>query len=93
MGLPLAFASLGDIVDAEAGLLSDHLPLDYYDHLVDRFDRVTAADAERAARQHLDPNDLAIIIVGDRKVIEAGLRAAHVAPVVIVNERAEPVGG
>jgi zinc protease len=92
MGLPLEFANLSEVAGAEAGLLGEHLPLDYYDHLVARYDRVTVADVERAAVQRLDPKKLAIVIVGDRKVIEAGLRAANVAPVVVVNERGEPIG-
>jgi predicted Zn-dependent peptidase len=92
MGLPLEFANLSEVAGAEAGLLGEHLPLDYYDHLVARYDRVTVADVERAAVQRLDPKKLAIVIVGDRKVIEAGLRAANVARVVVVNERGEPIG-
>jgi hypothetical protein len=36
---------------------------------------VTLADVNRVARQYLDPGRMAIVVVGDRKVIEPGLRS------------------
>jgi hypothetical protein len=43
---------------------------------------VTQADVQRVAQQYIDPGHLAIVIVGDRKLIEPGLRALGMAPVV-----------
>jgi zinc protease len=47
---------------------------------------VTAEDVERVAEKYLDPDRVAIIVVGDRSVIEPGIRAldlgtVHVATV------------
>ena len=36
---------------------------------------MTQADVQRVARQYIDPDRLTVVIVGDRKVIEPGLRA------------------
>ncbi|HEX8921027.1 MAG TPA: hypothetical protein VF766_06095, partial [Pyrinomonadaceae bacterium] len=33
------------------------------------------ADVERVANRYLDPSRMAILVVGDRKVIEPGLRS------------------
>jgi zinc protease len=82
--LPRAFATVEQIAGAAANLLENHLPLDYYDHLTANVERVTTADAHAALATHLDPAHMAIVVVGDRKTIEPGLRAAGVGPVEIV---------
>ena len=43
--------------------------------------KVTAADVQRVARQYLDPDHFAIVVVGDRSKIEAGLQALHEGPI------------
>lgn len=90
-GLPLAFETIDEDAGAGAEVLRDGLPLDYYDHLTSRFRAVTAADVRRAAERHLDPAHMAIVVVGDRKVVEPGLRASGIGPVVVVDEHARPV--
>ena len=84
--LPRAFSTVQDVAGAAAHLLEYRLPLDYYDSLTTRYDRVTTADTRRALMRHLDPSRLAIVVVGDRKAIEPGLRAAGLGPVVVVTE-------
>jgi zinc protease len=59
------------------------LPLDYYNNYVQNIESVTQADVARVAQQYINPGSLAIVIVGDRKSIEAGLKATNVAPIVI----------
>jgi zinc protease len=84
LSLPLELETIEQMAGATAGLIEQHLPFDYYDHLVARLMSVTTADAQAAAERQLDPAHLAIVVVGDRAKIEAGLRASHVAPVVVV---------
>lgn len=61
-----------------AGRLEDmvlyDLPPDYFDTYTERIGAVTLGDLERVAREHLQPERFAIVIVGDRARIEAGLR-------------------
>jgi hypothetical protein len=45
------------------------------------------------ASKYIDPENISIVIVGDRKIIEPGLRAANVAPIVVVDETGKVVGG
>ena len=59
------------------------LPLDYYNNYVQSVENVTQADVNRVAQQYINPGSLAIVIVGDRKTIEQGLRATNVGPISI----------
>lgn len=45
------------------------LPEDYLRNYVQRVFAVTPADVQRIARQYLDPSKMAIVVVGDKKVI------------------------
>ena len=38
---------------------------------------VTGNDVQRVARTHIQPDKLAVVVVGDRKVIEPGIRALN----------------
>jgi len=82
--LPLQFETTLAREGAVNTLLSDDLNLQYYQNLVPNLERVTSADAARAGKAHLDTGHMAIVVVGDRKLIEPGLRALNIAPVVIV---------
>jgi len=91
LSLPMRFETLGSMAGAVAGILRDNLPADYYDQFSANMAKVSVGDARAAARKYLDPAHMAIVVIGDRKQIEAALRAANIAPVVIVDERAKPV--
>jgi predicted Zn-dependent peptidase len=45
---------------------------------------VTAADVKRAADTHIQPDKFAVVIVGDRKAIEAGVKALNLGPMTII---------
>jgi predicted Zn-dependent peptidase len=90
-GLPLAFETVSQIAGAATTVLQDSLPLDYYATLSSKYEAATVASVNAAAKQYIDPSKLAIVVVGDRKQIEDKLRAANIAPVVVVDERAKPV--
>lgn len=90
-GFPLEFETISSRAGAIGGLISDGLPLDYYNSVVQKYRAVTLAEAQKAAVQHMDPSHMAIVIVGDRKVIEPGIRAANVAPVVVIDDEGNPV--
>jgi zinc protease len=89
--LPLRFEGISAQTGAVAELLRDHLPLDYWDKYSGNVDRVNAADVTAVANKYLDPAHMAIVVVGDRTQVEAKLRAANVAPVVVVDMQAKRV--
>lgn len=90
-GFPLEFETISSQASAIGGLISDGLPLDYYNSVVQHYRAVTLAEVQKSAVQHMDPTRMAIVIVGDRKVIEPGIRAANVAPVVVIDDEGNPV--
>jgi predicted Zn-dependent peptidase len=92
-GLPATLESDDQIANAVAfTILQNNLPPDYYQQYVRRLSTISAADVSAAASKYIEPDSTTIVIVGDRKVIEPGLRAANVAPIVIVDENGKPIG-
>jgi zinc protease len=67
------------------------LPLDYYNTYVANIDRITQADVQRVARQYISPGSLAIVIVGDRKNIEQGIKAVNTGPISIRDFFGQPI--
>ena len=82
LGLPGEFETTRGAARQFADLLLYGLPLDYYGKYIPQIDAVTAADVQRVARQYLDPDHFAIVIVGDRSKIETGLQALNEGPIV-----------
>ena len=83
LGLPGDFETTAGVAARVRELLLYGLPLDYYATYIPRIEAVTAADVQRVARQYLDPDHFAIVVVGDRSRIAAGLEALHEAPIVL----------
>ena len=52
-----------------------------------RIGGVTQADVQRVARQYIDPDKLTLVIVGDRKTIEPGLRSLHMGELTVRETR------
>jgi predicted Zn-dependent peptidase len=72
--LPSLFETTGDIAYQLTSLAVYDLPLDFYNGYVQEIERVTQADVQRVARRYINPDRLQVVVVGDRKQIEAGIR-------------------
>ena len=83
LGLPSEFETTGDIAGQYLPLLAYGIPLDFHESAVERIGAVTQADVQRVARQYIDPDRLTLVIVGDRKLIEPGLRALKPGTIVV----------
>ncbi|MEP6998940.1 MAG: pitrilysin family protein [bacterium] len=83
LGLPQNFETTDGIAGELLPLVTYDIPLGFYNSAVQRIDAVTPADIQRVARQYIDPNKLTLVIVGDRKLIEPGLRALKQGDIVI----------
>jgi hypothetical protein len=44
----------------------------------------------RVAKQYIDLNHLAIVIVGDRTAVEAALKATNIAPITLIDIEGNP---
>jgi len=89
--LPGNFETTQDIAFQMIPVALYGLPFDYYNNYVQNIEAVTQADVARVAQQYIDPGSLAVVIVGDRKSIEPGLKAVNVAPIVIRDMSGQPI--
>ncbi len=80
--LPENFASVGGINGSIGSIYVQGLPETYYQQFARAVNAVTRDDVVRVAKQYVDPEHLAIVIVGDRAKIEAPLAATKIAPIV-----------
>jgi len=71
---PAGFETVGAISNQLSNLVVYDLPDSYFNEYIGKINAVTLDDVNRVARQYIDPSKMAIVIVGDRKVIEPGLK-------------------
>jgi len=81
LGLPGEFETTSGAAARFRELLAFGLPLDYYDHYIERINAVTADDVQRVARRYIDPDHFDIVVVGDRSQIETGIKALNEGPI------------
>jgi zinc protease len=82
--LPRSFETTAGVARALRDVFVYDLPDDFFQTFTANVMAVTPADAQRVARRYIDPAKLAVVIVGDRKAIEAPVRALNLGPVRIV---------
>jgi zinc protease len=81
---PIRYETTGAIAGALASLIIHGLPEDYYDRYRDHVRSVTTADVLRAARDHLHPDRLRVVVVGDPAVVTAPLSDVMEMPADVV---------
>jgi zinc protease len=58
-------------------MIVHNLPEETYRSFVGQVRKVTAADVQQAAARYIQPEKMAVVIVGDRKAIEPGIVALN----------------
>lgn len=81
LGLPGDFETSASAGQRFMDVLINDLPHDTWDRYVDGINAVTPADVQRVARNYIDPDHFVVVVVGDRKAIEPGLKALGLGPV------------
>lgn len=89
--LPARFASVGSVSSSISEIYTQDLPEDYYQSFVTHVNAVTKDDVLRVANKYIDPQHLAIVIVGDRAKIEGPLAATKIAPIVYLDLNGDPI--
>jgi predicted Zn-dependent peptidase len=82
--LPRSFETTQSLAGSLAQIIVYNLPADYYETYTDRVRAVTPADAQRVAERYVQPDKFAVVIVGDVKVIEPGIRALNLGPITTI---------
>jgi zinc protease len=83
---PLRFETPGAVVAALGGLFVHSLPDDELARYRRLVEAVTVEDVQTAARDHIDPERVAIVVVGDADAIARDLEAAAFGELDIVRE-------
>jgi zinc protease len=89
--LPEVFESVDGVAGAISTIYTQGLPDDYYQQFIRSVNAVTREDVVRVARKYIDPDHLALVIVGDREKIEAPLIATKIAPVIRLDVNGDPI--
>ena len=84
LGFPGAFETIEDLAARIEELAIYGLPEQFYADYTTKIGAVTAATAQRAAAANIEPDALAVVVVGDRARIEPGIRALNLGPVRVV---------
>lgn len=81
---PSGFEATSDISRRLEEVLVYRLPEDYFSKYVQNIQAVTAADVQRVAQKYVQPTRFVVLVVGDRKVIEPGLRALNLGDIKVL---------
>lgn len=84
LALPRSFETTSSIAGSLSQVFIYGLPDDYFTTFTERVRAVTAADAQKAAERYIQPDKFAVVVVGDRKVIEPGIRSLDLGPIRVV---------
>jgi zinc protease len=91
--LPQRFASVSAVGNSITTLIVQGLPDNYFQSYGKNVSAVTRDDLLRVAKQYIDLNHLAIVIVGDRASVEGPLKATGIAPITILDIDGNPTSG
>ena len=84
--LPGKFETNGAVLGALAKIVEFNRPLDYLSVSQQKIASLTVADLLPVIDEQIHTEQTIWLIVGDLKLIEPALRAANIAPVVVLNE-------
>jgi zinc protease len=87
---PLRFETPGAVVGAISGLFAHELPDDELARYRGLVEAVTARDVQKAAQDHIHPDPIAIVLVGDADAVAGDLEKAGFGEVEVIRE--EPPG-
>ncbi len=91
LGLPAQFETTQDIAQRLVPVALYELPLNYFNSYAQNIGAVTAADVQRVAQQYVRPDNFSVVIVGDLKTIEQGIRNVQIGNVEIRDLNGRPI--
>lgn len=88
---PLRLQTTDGLASRLSELIVYGLPADYFADYRERILAVEAADVLRAAREHLRPEELTIVVVGDSRQVRGPLQALGLGPVTVYDKEGNPL--
>ncbi len=87
---PSSFETVGSISNQLANLVIYDLPDTYFNDYIQKINAVTIEDVNRVANKYLDPSKMAVVIVGDRSLVESKLKDLNM-PITVLDVDGNPV--
>jgi zinc protease len=87
--LPGNFETVADTAQLMSEIFTYGLPANYYQTLPRQYEEVTAAEVEKAAKDHLHPENLIVVAVGDQAKIQPQLEKLNLGPIEVRDESGE----
>jgi zinc protease len=84
LSFPGEFETSRSLAQKLEELVIYNLPENTYETFVQEVEKVSVADVHEAAMQHILPDRMAVVIVGDVKAIQAGITALNLGPIRVV---------
>jgi zinc protease len=84
LGFPAEFETTGDLAQKMEEQVVHSLPDEYFPTFIRSIVQVTGPGVEKAASRYIQPDKFAVVVVGDRKVIEAGIRALNLGTIEVL---------
>jgi zinc protease len=81
LGFPSEFETAADLSRRLEELIVYRLSDDYFERYIANVQAVTADAVQKAAARYVQPTRFAVVVVGDRKTIEPGIRALNLLPI------------
>jgi zinc protease len=75
------FSSIGTVAGSMGSIITLGLPEDEWQTYQDRVRAIDGTTATQAAKEHIHPEALLIVVVGDRAQIEAGIKALNLGEI------------
>jgi len=88
LSYPAYFQTVSDVANQLGQSVFHNLSDDYFNQYTGHILAVTAADLEAAAGKYIDPENIAIVIVGDRSMIEESLAALDYGEIEVLSVEA-----
>jgi predicted Zn-dependent peptidase len=84
LGFPSEFETIQDLASHIEEMVVYKLPDDYFSRYIANVQAVTADSVQKAAATYIQPDKFAVVIAGDGKAIEAGVRGLKLGRVTIL---------
>lgn len=81
LGFPSEFETIQDLATHIEEMIIYKLPDDYFARYIANIQAVTAVAVQKAAATYIQPGRFAVVVAGDRKAIEAGVRGLKLGTV------------
>jgi zinc protease len=78
---PNSFQAVGQIAGQLESLVNFNLPDSYFNDYVKNIMAITKDDVNRVAKKYIDPEKVAVVVVGDRSIIETTVKALNLGPI------------